>query len=44
MSDTCQICRNNNDGSCRVDWGCCFDPDPEDLDYLKTLGALFGDD
>ncbi|MFX0132081.1 MAG: hypothetical protein ACFFDN_00415 [Candidatus Hodarchaeota archaeon] len=41
--DTCKICRNNRDGYCRVDWGCCFDPDPSLISYLEQLGKLFGD-
>ncbi|MFX1479993.1 MAG: hypothetical protein ACFFCI_17885 [Promethearchaeota archaeon] len=38
------ICRNNDNGECRLDWGCCFDPDPEILSYIKKLGEIFGDD
>lgn len=42
--DSCNICRNNNNGMCRLDWGCCFDPNPALLDYLNQLGKMFGDD
>jgi hypothetical protein len=43
MSD-CKLCTNNNNGECTLDWGCCFIPDPYKLEYLKTLGEIFGDD
>jgi len=44
MINQCQVCRFNKNGNCKVDWGCCFDPDPIKLDYIKKLGELFGDD
>lgn len=42
--DTCSLCRNNINGRSKIDWGCCFDPNPALLNYLIQLGKMFGDD
>jgi len=42
MIDTCKICKNDDDGTCRIDWGCCFDPDPEKL--VENIYNMLGDD
>jgi len=40
---TCELCQNNKDGGCILDWGCCCIPDPETIEYLITLGEMFRD-
>ena len=40
---TCELCQNNKEGECKLDWGCCYIPVPEVIEYLNKIGEMFKD-